>query len=79
MDSEKMTEYSRSAYRDLVVWQKVMDFANSIIDLTENLETDRKHYRLVVQLRSTAQILEQNHWLFPAFWLHQFSYLFRGQ
>jgi len=42
-----MPDNSRSAYRDLVVWQKSMDFANSVIDLTEQLETDRKHYRLV--------------------------------
>ena len=45
-----MSDNSYSAYRDLVVWQKSMDLANAVIDLTEQLETDRKHYRLVEQL-----------------------------
>jgi len=31
-----------------------MDFANSAIDLTEQPESDRKHYRLVEQLEASA-------------------------
>jgi len=42
-----MNDNSQSVYRDLLVWQKSMDFANSVIDLTEQLETDRNHYHLV--------------------------------
>jgi len=67
-----MNDNSQSVYRDLLVWQKSMDFANSVIDLTEQLETDRKHYRLVEQLRSNAHIFEEKHWFFSAFWLLQF-------
>ena len=50
----------RPAYRDLVVWQKSMDFANSVIDLTEKLETERKHYRLVEQLEASATSVPMN-------------------
>jgi four helix bundle protein len=55
-----MNENSRSSYRDLVVWQKSMDFANSVIDLTERLETERKHYRLVEQLEAAATSVPMN-------------------
>jgi hypothetical protein len=55
-----ITENSRSAYRDLVVWQKSMDFANSVIDLTEKLETERKHYRLVEQMEAAATSIPMN-------------------
>jgi four helix bundle protein len=57
---EKMNENSRSAYRDLLVWQKSMDFANSVIDLTEELETNRKHYRLVEQIEASAASVPMN-------------------
>jgi hypothetical protein len=36
---------TRSSYKDLVVWQKSMAFANDIVELIDHLETDRKHYR----------------------------------
>ena len=55
-----MPENSHSSYRDLVVWQKSMEFANSVIDLTEQLETDRKHYRLVEQLEASATSIPMN-------------------
>jgi four helix bundle protein len=57
---EKMNENSRSAYRDLLVWQKSMDFANSVIDLTEELETNRKHYRLVEQIEAASTSVPMN-------------------
>ena len=43
-----------------MVWQKSMDFANSVIDLTEGLETERKHYRLVEQLEASATSVPMN-------------------
>ena len=55
-----MNENSQSAYRDLVVWQKSMDFANSVIDLTEKMETERKHYRLVEQIEAAATSVPMN-------------------
>jgi len=49
-----------SAYRDLVVWQKSMEFANAVIDLTEKLDTDRKHFRLVEQIEAAATSVPMN-------------------
>jgi len=51
---------SRAAYKDLVVWQKSMDFANAVIDLTEMLDSQRKHYRLVEQLEAAAASVPMN-------------------
>lgn len=48
------------AYRDLVVWQKSMEFVNTVIDLTERLDTSRKHYRLVEQLEAAAASVPMN-------------------
>ena len=50
----------RAAYKDLLVWQKSMHFANAVIDLTEQLDTERKHYRLVEQLEAAATSLPMN-------------------
>lgn len=54
------SENGKAAYKDLVVWQKSMDFANAVIDLTEQLNTDRKHYRLVEQLEAAATSVPMN-------------------
>jgi four helix bundle protein len=51
---------SRAAYKDLVVWQKSMDFTNAVIELTEMLDSQRKHYRLVEQLEAAAASVPMN-------------------
>src|SRR5450756_1720501 len=51
---------THSSYRDLLVWQKSMEFANAVIDLTEKLDTDRKHYRLVEQIEAAATSVPMN-------------------
>ena len=51
---------TQPAYRDLTVWQKSMTFANAVIDITEKLETERKHYRLVEQLEAAATSIPMN-------------------
>ena len=55
-----MNETGQAAYKNLVVWQKGMEFANAVIDLTERLDTDRKHFRLVEQLEAAATSLPMN-------------------
>ena len=55
-----MSETGQAAYKNLLVWQKSMEFANAVIDLTERLETDRRHYRLVEQLEAAATSLPMN-------------------
>ena len=48
------------AYKDLSVWQKSMEFANKVISLIENLDTQRKHYRLFEQLEAAATSIPMN-------------------
>jgi len=49
-----MAEDGRAAYKELVVWQKSMEFANEVIGVAEQVETDRKHFRLIEQLEAAA-------------------------
>ena len=51
---------NQSSYKDLVVWQKSMAFANDVIDLVDRLETDRKHYRLIEQLEAAVTSIPMN-------------------
>jgi len=37
-------------YEDLDVWNKAVNFAVKVIDIVENMNTDRKHYRLLEQI-----------------------------
>lgn len=48
------------SFEDLTVWQKAVDFAKRVIDLTEKIEADRKHYRLVEQLESASSSIAAN-------------------
>jgi four helix bundle protein len=48
------------AYKDLIVWQKSMDFANAVISVIEVLDTPRKHYRLFEQLEAAATSIPMN-------------------
>ena len=49
-----------SHYKDLLVWQKSMEFANNIIDLTEKMDTSRTHYRLLEQIEAAATSIPMN-------------------
>ena len=55
-----MTSPHTLSYKDLLVWQKNLNFANNIIDLVENLDTDRKHYRLIEQIESSSTSIAMN-------------------
>jgi four helix bundle protein len=44
----------------LIVWQKSLIFANEVINLTEELDTDRKHYRLLEQIESASTSVPMN-------------------
>lgn len=48
------------SYKDLKVWKKSIEFANTIIDLSENLNTSRNHFRLIEQLESAATSISLN-------------------
>jgi len=47
-------------FEKLDVWTKAVAFADKILDLVENIETDRKHYRLFEQIESAATSVSMN-------------------
>jgi len=55
-----MTATNTLSYKDLLIWQKSLNFANEIIDMVENLETDRKHFRLIEQIESSSTSIAMN-------------------
>ncbi|MBW2034275.1 MAG: four helix bundle protein [Deltaproteobacteria bacterium] len=42
------------SFEDLEVYQKSVDFSVSIINVVDQLDTPRKHYRLIDQLESSS-------------------------
>ncbi|NGZ90269.1 NAD-dependent epimerase/dehydratase family protein [Psychroflexus maritimus] len=50
----ELTEFCQNAQGVLFSWQPAVDFADYTISLTENLQSNRKHYRLVEQFESSA-------------------------
>ena len=50
----------RAAYKDLQVWQKSMKLANHVIKAIDDMETPRKHYRLIEQLESAVTSVPMN-------------------
>ena len=53
----KQTDFG---FKELLVWQKALDYADFIIELSENLNTSGKHFRLIEQLESSASSVPQN-------------------
>ena len=49
-----------SSYKDLIVWQKSMVFVDQVIQLIDELETSRKHYRLFEQLEAAVTSIPMN-------------------
>jgi len=50
----------RFSFEDLEVWQKAVDFAKMIIDLSEQIETNRRHFRLIEQLEASSTSVALN-------------------
>ncbi|MDY6847359.1 MAG: four helix bundle protein [Chloroflexota bacterium] len=48
------------AYKDLQVWQKSMIFADEVIQLLDEMERPRKHYRLFEQLEAAVTSVPMN-------------------
>ncbi|MEW6053097.1 MAG: four helix bundle protein [Nitrospirota bacterium] len=48
------------AFEDLEVWKKAVEFANTVINLTEDMKTERKHYRLIEQLEAASTSVALN-------------------
>jgi len=47
-------------FEDLDVWKKAVDFSVDIIQMTESLNTARKHFRLIEQLESCSTSIALN-------------------
>lgn len=47
-------------YEDLEVWNKAVDFAVFVIDTVENIDTDRRHYRLLEQMEAASTSVSMN-------------------
>jgi len=48
------------AFEDLGVWKKSVEFANLVIDATESLDSNRKHFRIVEQLEAAVTSISMN-------------------
>jgi len=48
------------AFEDLEVWNKAVDFAVDVIDVVEEINTGRKHYRLVEQIEACSTSISMN-------------------
>ena len=55
-----MNNQDRFGYEDLEVWQKAIDWASEIVSLCNDLETERRHYRLIEQLESACSSVAMN-------------------
>jgi four helix bundle protein len=50
----------RFPFEDLLVWKKAIQFAKTVINLSESVSTERKHYRLIEQLESASTSIAMN-------------------
>lgn len=48
------------AFEDLKVYQKALDFAVAVIDMIDEIDTSRKHYRLIEQIESSCTSVASN-------------------
>ena len=48
------------AFKDLKVWHKSIDFADKVIVLLENLNSNRKHFRIMEQIESASTSVSSN-------------------
>jgi len=53
-------EDGRFGYEDLEVWQKAIHWASEIVSLSDSLETNRGHFRLMEQLESACSSVAMN-------------------
>ncbi len=48
------------SFENLEVWQKAVEFADEIISLMENIQTNRKHFRLIEQAEAASTSIALN-------------------
>jgi len=47
-------------YEKLIVWQRSLGWADRVLSISEKIETDRKHYRLIEQLEGCCTSVPMN-------------------
>jgi len=50
----------RFAFEDLMVYQRALDFAVAVIDVVDQMDTPRKHYKLIEQLEASSTSIALN-------------------
>ncbi|GAB6057098.1 four helix bundle protein [Desulfonatronum parangueonense] len=55
-----MVDEQRFGFEELDVWQRSVDWAVKIVGLVDDLQTDRKHYRLIEQLEAACTSVSMN-------------------
>jgi four helix bundle protein len=55
-----MNNREQVAYKDLQVWQKSMELADLVITVIDEMDTPRKHFRLIEQLESANTSIPLN-------------------
>jgi four helix bundle protein len=53
-----MDEYL--SYEKLLVWQKAIDWAVDVINMSDSINCDRKHFRIIEQLESSSSSVAMN-------------------
>ena len=51
---------SEFGFKGLRVWQEAIEFANSVIEVTENLDSSARHYRLSEQAEAACASVAMN-------------------
>ncbi len=47
-------------YEKLHIWQRAIEWADRVLSIAENIETERKHYRLIEQVESSFTSVPMN-------------------
>lgn len=55
-----MEDDSYLGYEKLLVWQRAIEWSCKIINVSERINTERKHYRLIEQLESASTSVAMN-------------------
>lgn len=55
-----MSEGQSFGFKDLLVWQKSIDFAQSVIEVAESNNSERKHFRLLEQIEAASASVSMN-------------------
>lgn len=60
MNKELKNHKTTFSFEGLEVWQKSVEFAEEVINPVEQIDTKRKHYRLIEQLEASSTSVSMN-------------------